>query len=110
MALRDHIKGVLSRKKPEVEASDEESEVKRYSLDRNQCWALMMTRVDSAQELAEHDWFPDTIQHLIDIEMVQILERGDQTVWRLTGLGENITEYLAHAGVRLTIGGNASIL
>lgn len=42
--------------------------------------------------------------------MVQILERCDKTVWRLTGHGENITEYLAHAGVRLTIGGDASIL
>ena len=109
MALRDRIKGALARKKPEAEAPDEESELKQYSLDRNQCWALLMTRVDSAHELTEHDWFADTIQSLIDIEMVQILERGDKTVWRLTGLGENITEYLAHANVRLTIDGNASI-
>jgi uncharacterized protein (DUF2126 family) len=70
----------------------------------------MMTRVDSAHELTEHEWFAETIQHLVDIEMVQIVERGDKTSWRLTGLGENITEYLAHADIRLTIGGNTSIL
>ena len=43
-----------------------------------------MTRVDSAHELADHNWFAGTIQHLIDIEMVQTLERNDKTVWRLT--------------------------
>jgi hypothetical protein len=69
-----------------------------------------MTRVDSALELAEHGWFPDTIQHLIDIELVQILERNKKTIWRLTGHDENITEFLSHAGVRLTIGGETSIL
>ncbi len=69
-----------------------------------------MTRVDSAHELTEHDRIADTIQSLIDIEMVQILGRGDKSVWRLTGLGEIIAEYLGHAGVRLTIGGDAPIL
>jgi len=110
MALRDRIKGALSRKKPEPEAPGEESDIKKYNLDRNQCWALLMTKVDSAHELADQNWFAGTIQHLIDIETVQTLERDDKTVWRLTGLGEIITEYLSHAGVRLTIGGDTSIL
>ncbi len=40
MALRDRIKSALSRKKPDAGAAGEENEIKKYSLDRNQCWAF----------------------------------------------------------------------
>ena len=116
MALRDRIKGALSGKKskdqkPDAKAPDDEkSTVKHYTLDRNQCWAVLMARVDSAHELAEYDWFGPTIQKLIEMELVLTQERDDETVWRLTGMGENFADYLSKAGIRLTISGDQGIL
>ena len=104
MALRDRLKSVFSggKVKPETADADSESKIKNYNLDRNQCWAILMARIGSAHELTEHEWFHPTIESLIEIDLVYVHEREGKTTWRLTGLGENIADYLSKADIRLT--------
>lgn len=112
MALRDRLKGALKGGKAKSKlaagvSADAagESELQKFHLDRNQCWAILMARIDSTAELSEHDWFDPTIEQLIEIGLLQAIEQEGKTTWRLTGLGEKTADYLSKSGVRLTIGG-----
>ena len=94
MALRDRLKGAFSGKKSKNQPAggegdaNGESLVKHYALDRNQCWAILMARVDSIPELTEHEWFQPAIQSLNEIELLQTHTRDDGPTWQLTGMGK----------------------
>ena len=103
MALRNLIKSALSKRKAGAEGAEPKAELTNYKLDKNQCYAILMTQVHSTGKLADHDWFQPTIATLMKMGLVQAFEWNNETDWRLTGSGESIAEYLTKSGVTLTI-------
>lgn len=103
MALRNLIKSALSKRRGAVGDAETTTALNKYKLDKNQCYAILMTQVHSAGQLTSHDWFDPTIAALVEMEFVQAFEWNGETDWRLTGQGENIAEYLTKSGVTLTI-------
>jgi len=105
MALRNLFKGARSARKgkPRTKDANGASDLNKYNLDRNHCYGILMTHINSARELTEQDWFPLAIGTLIEMGFVQDFEQDGAVNWQLTGLGEKIVEYLGKSGVRLTV-------
>ncbi|MBT3551389.1 MAG: hypothetical protein HOO19_04865 [Rhodospirillaceae bacterium] len=103
MTLRNLIKGALSKRKAAAEDAEPKPDLATYKLDKNQCYAILMTQIHSTGKLTSQDWFDPTIAALVEMDFVQAFEWNGETDWRLTGLGENIAEYLTKSGVSLTL-------